>query len=75
MEWLNQDFQVPHFDTQTINETSSSWGLTRRTEQLMGKITLWQPQFLPVLTRPLKSISTIPWYHDSHIWGAWAPPQ
>ena len=31
MEWLNQDFQVLHFDTQAINETSSSWGLTRRT--------------------------------------------
>ena len=30
MEWLNQDFQVLHFDTQAINETSSSWGLTRR---------------------------------------------
>ena len=30
MEWLSQDYQVLHFDTQAINETSSSWGLTRR---------------------------------------------
>ena len=30
MEWLNQDFQGLHFDTQAINETSSSWGLTWR---------------------------------------------
>ena len=33
MEWLNQDFQGLHFDTQAINETLSSWGLTRRTGQ------------------------------------------
>ena len=33
MKWLNQDFQVLHFDTQAINKTSSSWGLTRRTGQ------------------------------------------
>ena len=31
MEWLSQDFQGLHFDTQAINETSSSWGLIRRT--------------------------------------------
>ena len=29
MEWLSQDFQGLHFDPQAINETSSSWGLTR----------------------------------------------
>ena len=33
MEWLSQDFQGLHFDTQAINETSSSWGLTRRNEE------------------------------------------
>ena len=31
MKWLSQDFQALHFDTQAINETSSSWGLIRRT--------------------------------------------
>ena len=30
MEWISQDFQGQHFDNQAVNETSSSWGLTRR---------------------------------------------
>ena len=34
MKWLSQDFQALHFDTQAINETSSSWGLSRRTGHL-----------------------------------------
>ena len=36
MEWLSQDFQGLHFDTQAINETSSSWGLSRRTVHVMS---------------------------------------
>ena len=32
MEWLSQDFQGLHFDTQAINETSSSWALIPRGE-------------------------------------------
>ena len=39
MEWLSQDFQGLHFDTQAINEASSSWGLTWRNVQRI----LWQP--------------------------------
>ena len=42
---------------------------------LMVKITLRQPQFIPVLTCPLKFISTLPRYPDSHIWGHLGPPQ
>ena len=42
---------------------------------LMVKITLRQPQFIPVLTRPLKSISTIPRYPDFNIWGRLGPPK
>ena len=38
MEWLNQDFQGLHFDTQAINETSSSWGLTWRIVHLYNEI-------------------------------------
>ena len=39
----------------------------------MVKITFRQPQFIPVLTCPLKSISTLPRYPDSHIWGRLGP--
>ena len=40
---------------------------------LMVKITLRQPQFIPALTHPHRSISPIPWHPDSHICGRLGP--
>ena len=55
MEWLSPDFQGLHFDTQAINETSSSWGLIRRNLHLyclISKSHLFQGDLEKYIWRP-----------------------
>ena len=42
MEQLSQDFQGLYFDTQAINETSSSWGLDRKSLSLTTQLFILQ---------------------------------